>query len=172
MTDPFSLFGLAPAFELDEAELAERHRELSRALHPDRHVGTASSQRRAALGKAIEVNQAHRLLRDPLSRAEALLALHGLSSETAGPAEQGLLLEIMELREALGEAGRRSRPEEVRALAEDVRQRAESAQQRLAAAFRGLGAGGNAEQVLAALVPLRYYRRFLDEADATLDELA
>ncbi len=33
-----------------------------------------------ALGRAIEVNEAFRILKDPVRRAEALLALHGVQS--------------------------------------------------------------------------------------------
>ena len=63
MTDPFELLGIPARYDLDLDELATRQRDLSRALHPDRYAGRGASERRQALGKAIEVNEAARLLK-------------------------------------------------------------------------------------------------------------
>src|SRR6185369_3705518 len=108
VSDPFETLGLAPVFELDPATLERRHRELSRALHPDRYAGRPTSERQQALGRAIEVNEAFRTLRNPVRRAEALLARSGRPvSESGGtPADPALLMAVMERREALGEARR------------------------------------------------------------------
>jgi molecular chaperone HscB len=78
MADPFETLGFEPNFALNLADLEKRHRELSRALHPDRHSGSSAGDRRHALGKAIEVNEAFRVLKDPVRRAEALLGLRGV----------------------------------------------------------------------------------------------
>jgi molecular chaperone HscB len=59
-------------FDLDVAALDARRKELSRALHPDRFASSPAAERRMALGRAIEVNEAFRALRDPIRRAEAL----------------------------------------------------------------------------------------------------
>ena len=79
-SDPFEALGVEPAFNLDLALLEQRHRDLSRALHPDRHASSGAAERRMALGRAIEVNEAFRKLKDPIRRAEALLALRGVQS--------------------------------------------------------------------------------------------
>ena len=86
------------------AELEKRHRELSRALHPDRHADKTPAERRHALGKAIEVNEAFRVLKDPVRRAEALLRGRGVHIEEGkeAPADPSFLMDIMELRETLG----------------------------------------------------------------------
>ncbi len=42
MIDPFSTLGLPVRFALAPKELEARHRELSKALHPDRYAATAS----------------------------------------------------------------------------------------------------------------------------------
>ena len=87
--DPFATLGIARAFDVDLAAVEKTHRELSRALHPDRYVGApARASARAALAKAVEVNEAWRVVRDPIRRAEALLALAGVavaSDERARP---------------------------------------------------------------------------------------
>ena len=62
--DPFSILGIARNYAIDPAAVEKRHRELSRALHPDRFVGAGASERRAALAKAVEVNEAWRIVRE------------------------------------------------------------------------------------------------------------
>ena len=77
--DPFATLGIARTYTVDMAALEKTHRELSRALHPDRYVDAGASARRAALTKAVEVNEAWRIVRDPIRRAEALLELAGVA---------------------------------------------------------------------------------------------
>ena len=169
MTDPFELLGVERRFTLDRAALEQRHRDLSRTLHPDRYVQAPPGERRMALERAVAVNEAYRALRDPLTRAEALLAAHGLSMSDADRPPQSLLMEVMELRESLDDA-RRS-PDKVAALLDQVRARSRSEEATLAAVFDespspGADALGRARD---ALVRLKYFRRFEEEADAALD---
>lgn len=169
MTDPFDLLGVARRFSLDRAALEQRHRDLSRTLHPDRYVQAPPGERRMALDRAVAVNEAFRALRDPLTRAEALLTAHGLSVGDADRPSQALLLEVMDLREALDE-GRRM-PAKVTALLEQVRARSKSEENLLAAVFDGETPPEAAALARArdALVRLKYFRRFEDEADDALD---
>ncbi len=104
--DPFATLGVEPRFDLDLAAVEKTHRELSRALHPDRYVSAGASERREALGKAVEVNEAWRILRDPIRRAEALLVARGVTiAEGSEPqADPEFLMEMLEQREALDEA--------------------------------------------------------------------
>ena len=124
-----------------------------------------------ALGRAIEVNEAFRVLKDPVRRAEALLALRGVPSGEGKepPASPALLMEVMERREALAEV-RHSRNEAAlsRLIAEV---RAEAA--RVQAALAGEFALDNASpaEILKRIGELRYYRRFLDEAASIADDL-
>ncbi|MDB4932068.1 MAG: hscB [Myxococcaceae bacterium] len=169
MTDPFEVLGVARRFSLDRAALEQRHRDLSRTLHPDRYVQSPPGERRMALERAVAVNEAFRALRDPLTRAEALLAAHGLAVGDADRPSQALLMEVMELRESLDEA-RRS-PEKVTALLAQVRARSAAEEAALAAAFDADAAPGTAALAAArdALVRLKYFRRFEEEADDALD---
>ena len=104
--DPFATLGISRSFEVDLGAVEKRHRELSRALHPDRYVAGGASERRAALSRAVEVNEAWRVVRDPIARAEALFALAGIAvGERNEPKPtQALLMEALERREALDEA--------------------------------------------------------------------
>lgn len=181
--DPFETLGVAPSFALDPNELAARQRDLSRALHPDKFAGRPAGERRQALGRAIEVNQAHRALKNPLTRAEALLSRLDLALEGGNepPASPEFLMEIMERREELRDAGRAKEPEKVERLAEAVRREEKALIEELAVAFdRALSSGGQgapksdsdvARSIHQHLGQLRYLRRLLDEADALLDDL-
>ncbi len=169
--DPFEALGLDPAFELNLGLLEQRHRDLSRTLHPDRHAASGAAERRMALGRAIEVNEAFRALKDPVRRAEALLARLGVQSGEGKepPASPALLMEVMERREALAEIRHsKNEPALARLVAEVSRSEART-QAALAQQF-ALSAPNTAE-ILKRIGELRYYRRFLEEAGTIADEL-
>jgi molecular chaperone HscB len=171
LSDPYDTLGLAPVFELDPPTLERRHRELSRALHPDRYAGRPASERQRALGRAIEVNEAFRKLKDPVGRAEALLARHGrpVSEAASQPADPGLLMQVMEQREALGEARRSKDLAQVRALSRSVQAREQRVLAEMAKAFVQLPP--DLAKIETLLGELRYQRRFLEEAASIEDDL-
>jgi molecular chaperone HscB len=179
MVDPFDTLGIPPSFDVDLPSVEKRYRELARVLHPDRHLGGSAGERRMNLGKAVEVNEAWRLVRDPIRRAEALLRRHGVRVEEGKEpkADPEFLMEMMEQREALSEAKTSGDPAAVERLATAIRKREKDVAARIAAAFAtGLPGGGPApapngalDKVVAMLGELRYYRRFLDEVSAIED---
>lgn len=172
MSDPFGTLGVEPRFDLDPDKLAERHRDLSRALHPDRYAGAPAAERRLALGRAIEVNDAYRVLKDPVRRAEALLRRAGVPvGETAEPKpSQALLMDMMEQREELADARRAKDLQAVHKLAASIRDRERAVLEQLGRALEVEGAA--AAGALPHLGELRYLRRFLDEVSAIEDDLA
>lgn len=169
MTDPFQILGVEPSFEIDVEALERRHREISKALHPDRYAGRPASERRQALGRAIEVNEAWRTLKDPIRRAEALLRNLGMHVEEGKEAQPSpeFLMEIMEYREGLSGARRERDPETLSRLVSEIRAREARATEALVVAFRT-----PSPAIHEHLGALRYYRRFLDEAATIEDELA
>ncbi len=173
--DPFATLGVPARFDLDLAAVEKVHRELSRALHPDRYASAGASERRAALGKAIEVNEAWRVVRDPLTRAHALLALRGaaVAEGKEAPADPAFLMEMLELRESLDAAKQARDATAVARMAADVNARYEAALAEMSAGFDRLASATGSEGALLAakLGELRYYRRFLDEVSAIEDEL-
>jgi molecular chaperone HscB len=171
--DPFATLGIARSFAVDLAALEKTHRELSRALHPDRYVDAGASERRAALGKAVEVNEAWRVVRDPIRRAEALLALAGVPTgeEARSAASPEFLMEMLEQREALAEAKQARDLAAVRRMASAVEARSAEAERAVAEGF-ALAAGAGLADVAGKVAELRFYRRFLDEVSAIEDELA
>lgn len=175
MVDPFETLGVEPRFDLDRAALELRHRELSKALHPDRYAGAPAAERRLSLSRAIDVNESFRALKDPIRRAEALLRRAGVPvGETSEPKPPpSLLMEMMEAREELAEAGRARDLGRVGKLGEAMRAREAAVLGRLASAFAEAGGDARrAAEILPALGELRYIRRFLDEVSAIEEELA
>jgi molecular chaperone HscB len=165
--DPFATLGFEREYDLDKALLDRRYRELQQALHPDKHAAAPASERALTLSKAIEVNEAYRVLRDDQKRGEALLALLG-REVSAHAADPELLMEMMELREALGEARAAGDSAQVSRMAGEVEAKAASAKRQLSEAFaRHAEHAGQASDALAQaealLSRLRYYRRFQDE---------
>lgn len=174
-SDPFRALGVTPSFDLKLADLERRQRELSKALHPDRHAGSPAGERRAALNEAIRVNEAFRTLRDPITRAEALLQLlQGPHPAEAAETKMSgaFLMQVMDTREQLSEA------RHLRDLA-----RLEALQTQIGATERALceALRGHFDRALAGapippelhseLAQLRYARRMLDEVRVSLDEL-
>jgi molecular chaperone HscB len=175
MNDPFETLGVEPRFALDLASLEQRHRDLSKALHPDRYSGSTAAERRMALSRAIDVNEAFRVLKDPIRRAEALVRRAGVPvGETAEPKPPpALLMEMMEVREELADAARAKDLRKVGELGASMSARRAEIEARLG---RGLDAAKGDPQKIAETLPalgeLRYIRRFLDEVNAIEEELA
>ncbi len=162
----FDVLGVPRTFVLEARELEQRYKALSRKLHPDRFVTAAPATRMLSLRRATDLNQAYKTLKDPVQRAEYLLGLVGVDvgrEDGGGPkAAPAFLMEIMELREGLLEAREAKDAVRVGALTTDVRARAAAALAEVAAGF----AAGDTGRVTAAVIALRYFRRFLDEVEA------
>jgi molecular chaperone HscB len=168
--DPFATLGLPRRYDVDLPAVEKTHRELSRALHPDRFVNAGASERRAALSKAVEVNEAWRIVRDPIRRAEGLLELAGaaVGEERASATDPEFLMEMLEQREALAEAKQAKDLARIQEMAKAIEGRSRAVEQALGEGF----ARGEAASLVPRLGELRFYRRFLDEVSAIEDELA
>lgn len=170
MNDPFQILGLPARFDLDPQELDAQHRQRSLVAHPDRLRGRPALERRQALSLAMTINEAHRALRDPISRARALLEVRGHSH--ADLPEKQLdpehLMLTLERRENLREARSEKDQKRLAELLAEVRTEKASVIEVLRAAFEDSGKLSEAglAQVAKALSELRYAERFLDEAEA------
>lgn len=99
----FEIFNLPPGFDVDQALLTARYRELQRTVHPDKYAHASAQDRRLAVAAAADINEAFRTLKEPVARALYLLRLKGVAvdGETARQVSPDFLMEQMELREAL-----------------------------------------------------------------------
>lgn len=102
----FKLFGLPEQFEIDVNLLNSRYLALQRLVHPDVYVTASASEYALASHKSAALNEALRIIKDPLARANYLLTLHGLSPNfhTATTSDAAFLMEQMQWREDLAAA--------------------------------------------------------------------
>jgi molecular chaperone HscB len=174
MDDPFATLSIEPRFDIDLRAVEQRHRDLSRALHPDKFVGAPANERRLALSRAIEVNEAYRVVRDPIKRAEALLRRAGVrvgEAEEPKPSPH-LLMEMMESREALAEAVKKKDVAAVKELGRAMMDRQAAVFTAITHAFDAARDGRVEPDTIAPMIgELRYIRRFLDEVSAFEEEM-
>src|SRR5438034_9586961 len=79
--DYFSFFGLPRKLNLDTAVLEREFYSLSRKLHPDIYAGSKSQEQEWSLEQSSRLNDAYRILKDPIRRTEYLLKLEGVELE-------------------------------------------------------------------------------------------
>jgi len=108
--DYFAFLGVPRKLNLDQDDLEQRFRMLSRQFHPDYFYNAPPAERRASLERSSYLNDAYRTLRDPAQRTDYLLQLalprpadradDGKSASDVPPA---LLEEVFALNEELDE---------------------------------------------------------------------
>mgnify|MGYP006117102737 FL=1 len=101
----FEIFQLPVSFDLDEDQLAARHRQLQSTVHPDKFVGATDHEKRLSLQWATQINSAYDTLRAPLPRAIYLLALKDVNIEDNPQLDPMFLMGQIELREQLEDIG-------------------------------------------------------------------
>ena len=103
--DYFSLFGLPRKLWIEMPTLEKKFLELSWKLHPDKFVNASPADQELSLKGSSELNDAYRVLRDPVARIEYLLELEGMrkEGEHKQQAPPELLEEVFELNESLDE---------------------------------------------------------------------
>jgi molecular chaperone HscB len=109
----FEIFDLPISFDIDNDTLAQRYRELQRAVHPDKYANAPDRERRLAMQKATQVNEAFHILKNPLARGLYLLQLQGIEAnnpQNNAAMDGEFLMAQMELREELAEIKQKSQP--------------------------------------------------------------
>ncbi|EJG0027707.1 co-chaperone HscB [Vibrio alginolyticus] len=108
----FELFGLPSQFKLDGSLLSSQFRELQKRFHPDNFATGSERDRLMAVQKAAQINDAYQVLKNPISRAEYILAEQGVEirGEQQTMQDPMFLMEQMELREELEEIADKSDP--------------------------------------------------------------
>ncbi|PWF70273.1 co-chaperone HscB [Vibrio sp. T9] len=109
----FELFGLPSQFKLDGSLLSSQFRELQKRFHPDNFATGSERDRLMAVQKAAQINDAYQVLKNPISRAEYILAEQGVEirGEQQTMQDPMFLMEQMELREELEEIADSTDPE-------------------------------------------------------------
>ncbi|KAL8920355.1 MAG: hypothetical protein Q9208_006326 [Pyrenodesmia sp. 3 TL-2023] len=117
------------SFHVNPSVLRKEFLQLQAKAHPDRHQGADKAKAEAA---SARINDAYKTLLSPLARARYLLSLRGVEmsedesiagsplgmeneNEPGGALDAGLLMEVMEVREGIEEAGSKAEIEEMKA---------------------------------------------------------
>ncbi|MBL8921827.1 MAG: Fe-S protein assembly co-chaperone HscB [Myxococcaceae bacterium] len=167
----FEVFGLTPTLELDVKALEQRLRELSLEYHPDRFVQADAHTRLIALERTTALNDAFKVLKDPVRRAFYVLKLRGIDLDNEASAAQAkmpleFLEEVIERRERL-EALKKTRDvAKARAMADEIERDKGAALERAKAALAKDDLAGAAHQ----LGRVRYFTRFVEEVESLEEE--
>lgn len=104
-SDYFRIFGLPAKLSIDAAELQKEFYALSRQLHPDRFGRKSEQERQYSVDSTAVLNDAYRVLRDPVQRAEYVLKAAGfdVAEQRGKDVPPELLEEVFELNMALEE---------------------------------------------------------------------
>src|SRR6202140_3313886 len=104
-TDYFALFEVPRKLWIEMGALEQKFLQLSWKLHPDNFVNAPREEQELSLKRSSELNDAYRVLRDPVGRIEYLLEIEGARKEgqhkQQAPPE--LLEEVFDLNESLDE---------------------------------------------------------------------
>jgi molecular chaperone HscB len=165
----FSTFDLVPAFAVDISQLASRYRDLQAAVHPDRFVSATDAEKRVAMERAVEVNEAFTTLKDPVRRAMHLLALVNIDGmdekNTVMPFD--FLAEQIEWREALADAKLKEDEERLEEMLKELDGMLTSLGDTFAAAYKG-------EHFTVATTlarKMRFVQKLIEEAESALADL-
>jgi molecular chaperone HscB len=103
--DYFALFEMPRKLWMEMDGLEKKFLQLSWKLHPDNFVNATERERELSLEKSSQLNDAYRVLRDPVARVEYLLGIEGMrkEGEHKQQAPPELLEEVFELNESLDE---------------------------------------------------------------------
>jgi molecular chaperone HscB len=103
--DYFALFEMPRKLWIEMGGLEKKFLQLSWKLHPDNFVNATERERELSLEKSSQLNDAYRVLRDPVARVEYLLGIEGTrkEGEHKQQAPPELLEEVFELNESLDE---------------------------------------------------------------------
>lgn len=170
---PFEVLGLAPAFDVDRAEIERRVRRFGRLTHPDFFATRDAPARARAEANTAALNSARQLLLDDHARADWLVQhLGGPDEASVRQMPQAFLAEVLEWNELLEEARRPPLDDRLRrrvvSLENELGERRLELVARLRKLFAPLPERGSARlnEVRLELNALRYLDRTLAEVEA------
>jgi molecular chaperone HscB len=148
--DPFAVLGMAPRWHIEEAAVDATYRSMARQVHPDRFAARPAVERRMALQWTAALNEARRVLKDPMRRAWQLVIGQPEPRDAGGPRlDPDFLALVFEWREADEE-----RPG---AFAELAASKKAELEVEIAARFTEIEEGrGSTEGLEARLAELKY----------------
>jgi molecular chaperone HscB len=103
--DYFELFQIPRRYRIDLADVERKFLAITRNIHPDYFGGSSEDMRSLSVSLSAELNEALRVLKDPVLRAAYLLEeAGGPNAATDRTVPQAVLTNVMMLREEVEEA--------------------------------------------------------------------
>lgn len=119
----FELFDLPFQFDIEMARVSDSYLELQRTVHPDKFAHAGEHEKLIAVQKSAQVNDAFQTLKQPLLRAQYMLAEQGvdLQIEQKTLQDPAFLMQQMALREQLEDIAMLNEPDEqIEAFEQDI----------------------------------------------------
>ncbi len=165
----FDVLGLPAVYAIDRRVLEDAYLARAKKSHPDRVATADVAIQRAAQERTDLLNRAYRALRDPVARAEYLVALGGIDLDRSGPGGapdpgQAFLIEMIERRDAL-DACRAKGEQALASFADEIEGEAETVLRRAVDALHA----NNTELAAQELVTVRYLKRLTEEIEGSLE---
>jgi len=149
MKNFFEIFAISPNFEIDLDQLEQKYFAFQKQFHPD-------SASVADIEQSIAINQAYKILSNPIARASYILQLNGIDIEDDSQAPKpdlATLHEILELQEMVAEIS----SNDAKNLAKNLQQKIKSLLQEVATSLENK-AFATAAQIL---IKAKYFDKTL-----------
>jgi len=155
--DYFQIFGLKREYNIKDNNLKGRYKKWQKKLHPDLVHSKTKKERGYAAEQSALVIDAYRTLSKPLSRALYLLKLEGIHvDEEKTINDPELLMEMMEIREAVNDASDSQTLEKIQS---QVKKKLEIWSRSFEDAFHKK----DFDRAIEATQRMRYYERAVEE---------
>ncbi len=123
--NPFNIFDLPVDFHVDQATLLARYLALQKSLHPDNFTTHSVQEQRLAMQRSAEVNDALQILKDPILRAETIIAIYTgeqQNIEENSTRDMAFLMQQMQWREQLENIEAQQDSDQLVAFSADIEQ--------------------------------------------------
>lgn len=163
MNNPFALFDLPVAFDLDEHLLKARYLALQKQYHPDNFAHASAEIQRQAMQKSTEINDAWQTLSQPILRAECMLDLAQYQPDNASTTHHDVdfLMQQMAWREQLDDVENSGDEKALKNLERQVK----STQQHTLTLLQQDLETGNWQQAYIAIQRLQFIQKMQTELD-------
>ncbi len=161
-TNHFSLFNLPISYALDAMALDQAFHKLQITAHPDQQSPASASDNDPPVLSML-ANKAYKILKNPMTRAQHILEIHGISLEMR-EVPQAILFASLEWREQLLEVT--DDLQSIEAMLQALTIRMEDSYTRLASCFAAM----HLENAADTYVELRFLYRFKNELINKMDQ--
>ncbi|MGQ0285692.1 Fe-S protein assembly co-chaperone HscB [Pasteurellaceae bacterium 22721_9_1] len=170
MKNPFALFDLPVNFHIEQAILSERYLALQKSLHPDNFAHCSPQEQRLAMQKSAEINDALQILKDPILRADAIIAIHTgeqQNLEEKSTKDMAFLMQQMEWREHLEQIEQNQNSEQLTVFLAEIEQEQQDILSELSTALLSQ----QWQQAKAINDKLRFIKKLLQEIERIEEQL-